>query len=294
MQRSLFYLFPILFLGLFLTFLSPRAEAAQFLPLPGSNCGVGYPDNRPGQDPNAVPDLKKSVNGQLVNEQYACCGSSYFNNLDQISAIPPELKSLPAIGGILTSLDRIINPLNLPDSLLFFLPEGTLPSVKTMLQAIFSDNQPCETGEPIGDPTSDTCYCKVGVSPALKAIIGLCGNITSPDERQECQTCMGYDPDTNTFGEGGIWTGIGCVRTTFSSFISEVVFRIGIGFAGLVSLGCIIYSAILLQVSQGNPEKIQEARDMIQSCIIGLLMIIFSTFILRLIGVDILRIPGFS
>jgi hypothetical protein len=56
----------------------------------------------------------------------------------------------------------------------------------------------------------------------------------------------------------------------------------------------IIFSAFQIQISQGNPEKIKKAREMLTSFVIGLLVIIFSVFILRLIGVDLLRIPGFS
>ena len=41
-------------------------------------------------------------------------------------------------------------------------------------------------------------------------------------------------------------------------------------------------------------EKIKKAQDLLTSCIMGLMLIIFAVFILRLVGVNILRIPGFS
>jgi hypothetical protein len=92
----------------------------------------------------------------------------------------------------------------------------------------------------------------------------------------------------------GYWSAIGCIQMgSFTGFVSNI-FGPLIGIAGLFSMGCIIYSSILIQVSRGNPEAITNAQEMITSCITGLLMIIFSVFILRLIGVDILRIPGFS
>lgn len=293
MQRSLFLAFAV-FVFIFLVGLVGKVEAAQVMPIPGYNCGVGYPDKRPNQDPNAVPDLNKVENGLKVNEYYACCASPYFENLDSIQPIPQELQELSLIGPVIEAVNDILDPLNFPNNFLFFLPDNTFPSVRTVLQGVFSDNQPCLTGQPIGDPKSNSCYCKEGIAPALKAIITLCNNIGSANERNECQKCMGYDPKTNNYSEGGLWTGFGCVQTSLSSFIQEVVFRVGIGFAGLVSLGCIIFSAFLLQTSRGDAEGIQAARDMIQSCLIGLLMIIFSIFILRLIGIDILRIPGFS
>jgi hypothetical protein len=46
--------------------------------------------------------------------------------------------------------------------------------------------------------------------------------------------------------------------------------------------------------SQGNPEKVQAAREQLTSAIVGLLFIIFSLAILTIIGVDILKLPGFT
>ena len=97
-----------------------------------------------------------------------------------------------------------------------------------------------------------------------------------------------------TSGTVGVWTGIGCVYTDTKAFIEKTVFGMGIGLAGVLALLCIIYSAFMMQSSQGNPEKLKKAQEMITSCIMGLMLIIFSVFILRLIGVDILNIPGFT
>ena len=77
----------------------------------------------------------------------------------------------------------------------------------------------------------------------------------------------------------------------FKSIIEETVFGIGVGLAGGFSLLCIIYAAFMMQSSEGNPEKLKKAQEMITSCIMGLMLIIFSVFILRLIGVNLLKIP---
>ena len=45
--------------------------------------------------------------------------------------------------------------------------------------------------------------------------------------------------------------------------------------------------------SQGNPEAVKAAQEMIVSAVTGLLFIIFSYVILQIIGADILGIPGF-
>ena len=52
-----------------------------------------------------------------------------------------------------------------------------------------------------------------------------------------------------------------------------------------------IVGAFNYLTSFGNAERIKKAQEMLTSCIIGLMLIIFSVFILRLIGVNILKIP---
>ncbi len=93
--------------------------------------------------------------------------------------------------------------------------------------------------------------------------------------------------------EKGYWSAIGCIHfNSWESMITKDIFPKAIGLAGLISLLCIIYSAISIQISAGNPEKIKNAQQNLTACITGLILIIFSVFILRLIGVSILGIPG--
>ena len=94
--------------------------------------------------------------------------------------------------------------------------------------------------------------------------------------------------------ENCYWSGIGSVYTDLPSFINKNLFGIFLSLAGILTLLCIIYSAFILQTSSGNPERIKKARQYLTSCITGLLLIIFSIFILRVIGGDIIKIPGFS
>ena len=46
--------------------------------------------------------------------------------------------------------------------------------------------------------------------------------------------------------------------------------------------------------SQGDPEKVKNARDQLTAAIVGLLFIIFSLALLELITRDILGLPGFG
>jgi hypothetical protein len=88
-------------------------------------------------------------------------------------------------------------------------------------------------------------------------------------------------------------TAIGNISVEPSMFISNLL-RVLLSVSGGIILLLIIRSGYQLITSQGNPEKITEAKDRITSAIIGLLFIIFSMVILEVIGVNILNIPGFS
>jgi len=46
--------------------------------------------------------------------------------------------------------------------------------------------------------------------------------------------------------------------------------------------------------SRGDPNQLKAGQELLTSAISGLLLLIFSLVILRIIGVDILNIPGFS
>jgi len=126
--------------------------------------------------------------------------------------------------------------------------------------------------------------------PILKK---MCERYIKSAELQACVYCASgqhVDGRPKTF-DRGFWTALGCIPLDIKPFIEEFVLKWGIGLAGMIALLCIIYSAIMIQTSAGNAEKIKKAQQNLTSCIIGLILIIFSVFILKLIGVDILRIP---
>ncbi len=163
-------------------------------------------------------------------------------------------------------------------------------------------NPYCYEGEPSVDnpyENPDDCYCRNPDQSGLtdeKIIANFCGGLPE-GEMGPCQNCfkgIRIEDGKEVVGKAGVWTAMGCIQTNLQTFITENIFSTAIGIAGAIALLCIIYSAFLMQVSQGNPEQIQKAQEMLTSCITGLIMIIFSVLILRFIGVDLLRIPGFS
>lgn len=105
------------------------------------------------------------------------------------------------------------------------------------------------------------------------------------DKRGECiSTCMGDGK--------GVWSSIGCIPTEPSALIAKVI-TFGIGIAGGIAFLLILFGGFQILTSAGNPEQLNAGRELITSAISGLLLIVFSVFVLRIIGVDILGLPGF-
>lgn len=71
-----------------------------------------------------------------------------------------------------------------------------------------------------------------------------------------------------------------------------LVYAMGVG--GVVAFILIIIGAFQIILSAGSPDRVKAGKEMITSAIAGLFLIIFSVLILRIVGYDILKIPGFS
>lgn len=89
----------------------------------------------------------------------------------------------------------------------------------------------------------------------------------------------------------GVDTALGCVPTNTTAFVGWVLEKV-IGIAGGIAFLMFIYGGFLVITSGGDPEKLNSGKEIIVSTLAGLLMIVFSVILLRIIGVDILNIPG--
>lgn len=92
----------------------------------------------------------------------------------------------------------------------------------------------------------------------------------------------------------GITTPIGCIP--FDSMNNFLTFLLSwaIGIGGGISFLLILFGGFQIMASSGTPEKIQAGKELITSAITGLLMLIFSIFILRFVGLDILGLGQFG
>jgi hypothetical protein len=114
--------------------------------------------------------------------------------------------------------------------------------------------------------------------------------------------CAQLDPNSGPYGEctscrdrSGYYTALGCIQRQDGGVgIIQALVTIGLNLAGGVALLMILAAGFKFSISQGDPKRTAEAKEMLTSAIVGLLFVIFSVTILRFIGVDILRIPGFG
>ena len=90
-----------------------------------------------------------------------------------------------------------------------------------------------------------------------------------------------------------VWTALGCISTNPSQFITQIL-TIAIGIGGGVAFLLILFGGFQMLMSAGNPEHLNAGKELVTSAITVLIIIIFSLFILRLIGFNILGIPGFG
>ncbi len=96
-------------------------------------------------------------------------------------------------------------------------------------------------------------------------------------------------------GTDEVNTALGCISTSVetggASFFTSV-FKIAVGLGGGLALILMLFGVFIITTSAGIPDKLKEGQEIITSAISGLIFIILSVFLLRLIGVNILSLPG--
>lgn len=105
-------------------------------------------------------------------------------------------------------------------------------------------------------------------------------------QRVLAQTCI----PRGGRGTIGIDTAIGCIPIGNTTNLIIFVLKWGIGIGGGIAFLLILYSGFMIMTSSGNPERVKAGQELLTAAISGLLLLVFSTFILRIIGFDILKI----
>lgn len=125
--------------------------------------------------------------------------------------------------------------------------------------------------------------------------------ISSSIKTVEAQTRNNFDPNfasTSSPMEGcgneSINTAIGCVPVGNTTVFMGWILGWAIGLGGGIAFLLIVYASFMIMTSQGVPDRLKAGQELLTSAISGLVMLIFSVFILKFIGIDILGIGEFG
>lgn len=102
------------------------------------------------------------------------------------------------------------------------------------------------------------------------------------------------NPINGTCGIDAINTAIGCIPFDDATSFAGFFIRWGVGLGGGIAFLLIVYASFLIMTSSGDPQRLKAGQELLTSAIAGLIMLIFSVFLLKFIGVDILNLPGLS
>ncbi len=94
-------------------------------------------------------------------------------------------------------------------------------------------------------------------------------------------------------GADEVETGLGCIPTNTGGLTNWVVgsaTKIG----GGIAFALLIYGGIQLINAGGDPERVERAKRIITRALVGALVLFFTVLIIRVIGYDILQLPGWK
>ena len=128
----------------------------------------------------------------------------------------------------------------------------------------------------------------------------LCNNGESSVGQKDCggtgaggQKCcvpeVGSNPMAGCSAES-INTAIGCIPVGNTNQFMGWILGWAVGVGGGIAFLLIVYASFMVMTSQGVPDRLKAGQELLTSAISGLIMLIFSVFILNFIGIDILGI----
>lgn len=149
-----------------------------------------------------------------------------------------------------------------------------------LIALLFRVNQAkAQDATPTDQPSCDLCgWCNPAFNP-------------KPPNWDQCHTCL-YDLNGNE-QKGTYYTVLGCLSTKPEFFVKSIL-SIVFGVSGGIAFLAVLAGSATVLTSSGDPERLRNGKDMIFSSIVGILLILFSVFLLHFVGFDIFRIPGFS
>lgn len=152
---------------------------------------------------------------------------------------------------------------------------------------------PCDSHQSCYDST----YRNTHIGCAYDGRINWCTYLGYPGSETPTVTPNSVFCDPAVGQSSGINTALGCIKfsdTSPGNDIITVILRIISGLGGGIALALILYGVFVVTTSAGMPDKLKAGSEIITSAIIGLIFILLSVFLVNLIGINILGIPGLS
>lgn len=140
-----------------------------------------------------------------------------------------------------------------------------------------------------------TCFDLLGINPRIHAVTFNVVNKTT--NQTSCNTGAAYvsnpaGPSLTCPDGKSINTALGCINTSdFGGLVSQIL-TIAIGIGGGAALLLMAYGVFIITTSTGIPDKINEGKNIITAAIGGLLFIVLSVVLFKVLGVDVLGLPG--
>ena len=199
-----------------------------------------------------------------------------------------------------------------PGNLCTTTPLGNCRNVEypcTLVDDQGKEGQPCKSG----DLCNAGLFCDLGSGFVCKRCGGageMCCPTGNTNQSLSCNagnTCQNNVCVGNSENRGdqlgkqllcnsglGINTAIGCIVFDNANELVAFFLRWGVGLGGGIAFLLMVSAGFIIMTSIGNPQRLKAGSDLLTSAVTGLLMLLFSIFILRTIGVKILQIPGFG
>jgi len=178
-------------------------------------------------------------------------------------------------------------------------PSTNTPYGTCTLSAGYTCQLPTENQGTTGDtctPTGNECqegyrcfYSSFGYT-----CIPSTSNETPRDETTVTQTDSSGLLGGGDCSDTEINTAIGCIPINDTDELIGFILRWAIGVGGGIAFLLIVLAGFQIMTSSGNPDRLKAGQELMTSAIAGLILLIFSVFILKIIGVDILGLPGFG
>jgi len=242
---------------------------------------------------NTSFNITASIDGSGMQNAENVKISFYNSTGASVPSCPSLQTNLSSANTGISALIFSCNIQNIPDDSYFVSVDSTVGvtsdgNCKTGLICIYNDpnktvcsNSSVGTAVPQGG-CSNCGFCDRNQNKILDPS-------EIPSYYNDCKSCI----DPAPMGRAGSWTALGCIDSTPGGLIAWFLEKM-IYIAGGIAFLVMLYGVFTIIISSGNPEKLNTGKDYITSAVAGLALIIFSVFLLKVLGVDILGIPNFK